>query len=115
MINVYVPNSGRGDSRGKIGFLPERLDWEDELRLVISKKQLQKPVIYCGDMNVVHAKIDIYNWDGNLKMPGMSEEERGALLKLKDKCGLIDAFRELHPKSIRYSWFSNFGNARVNG
>ena len=49
-------------------------------------------------MNVVHAKIDIHNWEGNLKMPGMSEEEREALLKLKDRCGLIDAFRELHPK-----------------
>ena len=49
-------------------------------------------------MNVVHAKIDIHNWEGNLKMPGMSEEEREALLKLKVRCGLIDAFRELHPK-----------------
>ena len=54
LVNAYVPNSKRELER-----LNERMYFEDEMRKYL--KNLNKNVIYCGDLNVAHEEIDIKN------------------------------------------------------
>lgn len=72
LFHVYIPNSGRGGD-----FLKQRVAVEKDIRKMLAQEK--KPIIYCGDLNVVTAPIDIFNWIGNLGMAGMTDEEREEL------------------------------------
>ncbi|CAL6061205.1 Endonuclease/Exonuclease/phosphatase_family protein [Hexamita inflata] len=109
IYHIYVPNSGRGED----GFLNERVDVEAQIRMIL--KSEQKPIIYCGDLNVVAAKIDIFEWQKNLGSPGMTEEERKEHQTLKTELNLVDSFRQLNQELRKYSWFSYFGSGKEGG
>ncbi|KAH0576759.1 Endonuclease/Exonuclease/phosphatase family protein [Spironucleus salmonicida] len=110
LVSVYVPNSGRG---GGISFLPERMDYEDEIRFLLKQKQKEKPLIYCGDLNSIRSEIDIHNFKSNFGSPGATQEEMDAIEKLITELKLTDSFRKVNGEKIKYSWFSNFGNSRA--
>ena len=48
-ITVYVPNAQDGLRR-----LDYRMKWEDDFLSYIKELDRQKPVIFCGDLNVAH-------------------------------------------------------------
>ena len=74
----------------------------------------QKPVVYCGDLNVAHQEIDIKNPGPNRRNPGFTDEEREKMTKLLSS-GFVDTFRYLYPdKTGAYSWWSYRFNARKN-
>src|SRR5699024_7491969 len=54
LVNVYTPNAKRDLSR-----LPYRLEWEDRLFEYLQALDADKPVVYCGDLNVAHQDIDL--------------------------------------------------------
>lgn len=54
LVNVYTPNAQPELKR--IGY---RMRWEDDLRAYLQKLDAEKPVIYCGDLNVAHNEIDL--------------------------------------------------------
>ncbi len=54
LVNVYTPNSKRDLTR-----LEERLEWEDRIFDYLKELDAEKPVIYCGDLNVAHQEIDL--------------------------------------------------------
>jgi exodeoxyribonuclease-3 len=73
----------------------------------------KKPIVLCGDLNVAHQEIDIHNPKGNKGSPGFSKEERDEFTKmLSSGCGFTDSFRFLYPGVAKYSYWSNFRNAR---
>lgn len=37
------------------------MEWEDALRAYLLRLDAEKPVVYCGDLNVAHEEIDIKN------------------------------------------------------
>ena len=49
-MTSYVPNSGRG----LVNLDYRTNEWESDLRNYLTKLNKQKPVIYCGDLNVAH-------------------------------------------------------------
>lgn len=119
LIHVYVPNSGRGSngktfsSKNKPANLPTRIKYEQLIFNYIGDLiAAGKDVVYCGDLNVAHNEIDLYNPKNNHFNPGFTDEERNAFSELLDGHKLIDAFRAMHPQRVKYSWFSNFGRAR---
>ncbi|KAE8302187.1 Endonuclease/Exonuclease/phosphatase [Giardia duodenalis] len=119
LIHVYAPNSGRGSSgkaftsKNRPANLSTRIKYEKLISKYIGNLVAAgKDVVYCGDLNVAHNEIDLYNPKSNHFSPGFTDEERNAFSKLLDGHGLIDAFRAMHPHRINYSWFSNFGRAR---
>ena len=102
-----IPNSSRGLVR-----LPFRMEWEVEFLKYLKELDKQKPVIWCGDLNVAHNRIDICNPDTNKKTAGFTEEERACFTKLLAE-GFIDSFRQLYPdKEKAYTYWSYFKNAR---
>ena len=105
LVNAYVPNSKRELER-----LNERMYFEDEMRKYL--KNLNKNVIYCGDLNVAHEEIDIKNAKTNTSSAGFTIEERNKMTELLES-GFTDTFRYLYPDTIKYSWWSYMGGARA--
>lgn len=106
-ITVYTPNSQPKQAR-----LAYRMEWEDALLAYF--KQLKKPIIYCGDLNVAHKEIDLKNPSTNRFNPGFTDEERGKMTTLLQN-GFVDTFRHFYPTlEGAYSWWSYRANARAN-
>jgi exodeoxyribonuclease-3 len=109
VVTCYVPNS-----KTKLERLDQRTNvWEPLMRKYINKLQALKPVILCGDLNVAHQNIDIFNHKGHSKTAGFTNEERNEFTKLLNECDLVDTFRELYPEEKKYTYWSYFSNARI--
>ena len=104
--NFYLVNCKRELER-----LEYRMIWEDELRKYLKKLEENKPVIYCGDLNVAHQEIDIKNPATNHHSAGFTDEEREKMTQLLDS-GFIDTYRMLYPDKVEYSWWSYMRQAR---
>jgi exodeoxyribonuclease-3 len=105
-ITVYVPNAQDGLKR-----LDYRMKWEDDFLSYIKELDKQKPVIFCGDLNVAHEEIDLKNPKTNHNNPGFTDEEREKFSTLLQS-GFKDTFRTLHPDDPTYSWWSYRFHAR---
>ena len=106
LLCVYTPNAQRELAR-----LDYRMKWEDALRAYILSLDAQKPVVYCGDLNVAHNEIDLKNPKTNHFSAGFSDEERAKFSELL-ACGFADTFRALYPERVLYSWWSYMYHAR---
>jgi exodeoxyribonuclease-3 len=85
--------------------------WEDEILKYFKKLEENKPVVYCGDLNVAHEEIDIRNPKTNHFSAGFTDEEREKMTKLLSS-GFIDTYRYLYPEKVEYSWWSYMRQAR---
>ena len=108
LVTTYVPNVKRDLSR-----LESRMHFEDTFKAYLKKLEEKKPVILCGDLNVAHNEIDIYNARSNRGHAGFTDDERAKFTDLLAS-GFVDTFRKLHPDTVRYSWWSYIGHARDN-
>lgn len=109
LVCCYTPNA-----QDKLRRIDYRMEFEDDMRSYLSNLSENKPVIYCGDLNVAHQEIDLKNPKSNRGNPGFSDEERGKFSELLD-AGFTDSFRYLYPDVTGvYSWWSYRFNARKN-
>lgn len=109
VVTCYTPNAQDGLKR-----LEYRMSWEDKFRSYLLSLDAQKPVIFCGDLNVAHEEIDLKNPKTNRGNAGFSDEEREKFTVLLES-GFTDTFRHLHPDLTgAYSWWSYRFNARKN-
>ena len=107
LVCCYTPNSQDGLKR-----LDYRMQWEDALRAYLLRLDAEKPVVYCGDLNVAHEEIDIKNPKTNRMNPGFTDVERGKMTELLD-AGFTDTFRHLYPElEGAYTWWSFRAAAR---
>jgi exodeoxyribonuclease III len=84
LINVYAPNSG---SAVELTTLPKRLKWEAEVSKLLSRleRDKQKPLLYAGDLNVVHKENGVWGGLSHQRwhnFPSCSQPERDAFTKL---------------------------------
>lgn len=91
-VTVYVPNSQRELTR-----LDYRMQWEDDFLAYLQALDQNKPVIFCGDLNVAHREIDLKNPKTNHKNAGFTDEERGKMTALLGS-GFTDTFRHFYPE-----------------
>lgn len=107
LVNVYTPNSQRDLAR-----LPYRLEWEEKIFDYLNELDKDKPVIYCGDLNVAHTEIDLKNAKSNVGNSGFTFEERGKMSELLSS-GFTDTFRYKYPdKTDSYTWWSYMNKVR---
>src|SRR3989344_4990606 len=71
----------------------------------------EKPVVFCGDLNVAHTPDDLARPKENIGNKGFTTEERQGIQKIID-AGFIDTFRMFTKGNGHYSWWSHFANAR---
>ena len=107
LLTVYTPNTQRELTR-----LPYRMAWEDAFLAYLKGLEKDKPVVFCGDLNVAHEEIDLKNPKSNQQNAGFTREERDKMTALLD-AGFIDTFRYFYPEQTgAYSWWSYMFHAR---
>ncbi len=108
LVTAYVPNS-----QSELKRLPYRKQWDVELLKFLKGLEKNKPVLYCGDLNVAHQPIDLKNPKSNFnKTAGYTETEIEGMDNYI-KGGFTDSFRHFYPDEIKYSWWSYRFSART--
>jgi len=107
VFNTYFPHTQRELTR-----LDYKLEFNQAYFDFIEKLNKNKIVILTGDYNVAHQEMDLANPQTNHKNAGFLPEERAFVDQLEHG-GWVDTFRKLHPKQIKYTWWTYRFNARA--
>jgi exodeoxyribonuclease-3 len=109
LYNIYFPNGGQGNMR-----VPYKLEFYEKLLEICDQlHQNGEKIIITGDFNTAHNEIDLANPKSNEKNTGFLPEERVWIDKYLEH-GFVDAFRELYPERVEYTWWTYRYNARKN-
>lgn len=108
IFNIYFPNGQRGMDRVayKLDFYGHLLDKCNELHANGRK------IIITGDFNTAHNEVDLANPKENSKVSGFLPEERALIDKYLEN-GFKDAYRELYPDRVQYTWWTYRFTART--
>ena len=113
LVTVYTPNSKRDLTR-----LDYRYNnWDPSFLNHVKQIEKNKPVVFCGDLNVAHKEIDLANPYPNKtrnKFPGnagFTDKERQRFDNIIN-AGLIDTFRLFNHDEGHYTWWSYMRQAR---
>lgn len=88
-------------------WLQHRLQWNAQFIKRVHEWQQRKPVIICGDMNIVHTPKDTFDGKTIKKAGCFYPEERDLFNTLLHEEHLMDAYRTLYPESIKFSTWAN--------
>jgi exodeoxyribonuclease III len=107
LVNVYTPNS-----KGDLSRLELRQKfWDPAFLEHCERLQEEKPVVFCGDLNVAHTPDDLANPKSNARTHGFTDEERGGIDNMIES-GFADAFRLFTTGNGHYTWWSPFAQSR---
>jgi exodeoxyribonuclease-3 len=107
VVNCYTPNSKRELTR-----LDYRQEWDRAFLHYLQRLEREKPVMFCGDINVAHTEFDLARPKQNLRNHGFTIEEREGFGRLV-AAGFIDTFREFEKSGGHYTWWSQMAGARA--
>ncbi len=106
-VGVYTPNAKDDLSR-----IPLRhTQWDPAILSYMKELEKNKPVIFCGDLNVAHTSDDLANPKQNEGKKGYTNEEREGIDKIIE-AGFVDTFRIFTQGKGHYTWWSHFANSR---
>jgi exodeoxyribonuclease-3 len=108
LVTVYTPNSKRELTRLEL----RRKHWDPAFLAYLKRLEQQKPVIFCGDLNVAHTENDLANPKTNHGSNGFTDEERYGFQMFID-AGFVDAFRLFKQGNGYYTWWSHLASART--
>jgi exodeoxyribonuclease-3 len=107
VVSVYTPNA-----KGDLSRLPLRhKHWDPAFLSYMKELEKEKPVIFCGDLNVAHTEDDLANPKANVGVHGFTKEEREGIDKVL-AAGFVDTFRLFTVGNGHYTWWSVFSKAR---
>jgi exodeoxyribonuclease-3 len=101
--SLYVPSGTMGLERQKwkYAFLDRFETWLAE-RIRDGRSHM-----LCGDYNIAHREIDVYNPRRAENVTGFLPKERSWMARVLES-GWIDTFRRVRPDTPGYTWWSNF-------
>jgi exodeoxyribonuclease-3 len=107
LFNIYFPNGQRGHDRVeyKLAFYSSLLEWCDRLHAAGEK------IVITGDFNTAHREIDLAHPRQNATTSGFLPEERVWIDYYLDH-DFVDAYRQLYPEKVEYTWWTYISNAR---
>jgi len=109
VVTVYTPNSKGDLSRLEL----RHKHWDPAFLAYIRQLEATKPVVFCGDLNVAHAEIDLANPKANVGMHGFTNEEREGFDNF-ETAGFVDTLRAAYPdRADAYTWWTHWANARA--
>lgn len=108
VVTVYTPNAKDDLSRLSLRFE----HWDPAFLAYCKQLEKNKPVIFCGDLNVAHTELDLANPKPNRGKKGFTDEERKGFQNFVD-AGFVDTFRLFKQGNGYYSWWSHFANSRA--
>jgi exodeoxyribonuclease-3 len=108
VVTVYTPNAKDDLSR-----IPLRhKHWDPAFLAYCQRLEQDKPVVFCGDLNVAHTEDDLANPKPNRGKKGFTDEERSGFQAFIDS-GFVDTLRLFKQGNGYYTWWSHFANARA--
>lgn len=96
LLCTYVPNSGQELMR--LSYRTE--EWDLDMKNFIMKLQRVKPVIWTGDLNVVHKDNDVYDIRGKETWACCTPQERTSFDSTVKETELIDTWRYLNTEKV---------------
>lgn len=101
IINTYIPQGFSIDSP-KYAY---KLDWYQRLHTYFKRHfSFNKPVVWCGDMNVAPEPIDVHSPEKHLKHVCFHEDARRAYKKTVS-WGFVDVYRIRYPRKQQYTFW----------
>ncbi|RJR14352.1 exodeoxyribonuclease III [Candidatus Parcubacteria bacterium] len=107
VVTVYTPNAKDDLSRLKL----RHKHWDPAFLAYCKELEAEKPVVFCGDLNVAHTPEDLANPKPNEGKKGFTAEEREGIDNIIEE-GFVDTFRMFTQGNGHYTWWSPFGGAR---
>lgn len=107
VVSVYTPNAKDDLSRLSL----RHAQWDPAFLAYMKRLEEEKPVIFCGDLNVAHSADDLARPKENEGVKGFTKEEREGIDQIVSS-GFVDTFRQFTQGNGHYSWWSHWGNAR---
>lgn len=107
VVTVYTPNAKDDLSRVPL----RHKQWDPAFLAYCKELEKNKPVIFCGDLNVAHTPDDLARPKENVGLKGFTDEERSGFENFV-KAGFVDTLRIFHKGNGLYTWWSHFAHAR---
>ncbi|MEI7719721.1 MAG: exodeoxyribonuclease III [bacterium] len=107
VVTSYTPNAKPDLSRLDV----RHKQWDPAFLEYMKILEQEKPVIFCGDLNVAHGPDDLENPKQNEGEHGYTREEREGIDKIIAE-GFVDTFRMFTKGSGHYTWWSHWRQAR---
>ncbi len=108
LVTVYTPNAK--DDLSRVGLRHKQ--WDPAFLAYVKQLEQNKPVIFCGDLNVAHTEDDLARPKENVGKKGFTEEEREGFQGFID-AGFIDTLRLFQHGNGHYTWWTHWANARA--
>jgi len=108
LVTVYTINAK--DDLSRLALKYEH--WDPAFLAYMKELDRQKPVIFCGDLNVAYSEDDLARPKENKGKKGFTDEEREGFQKMLDS-GFIDTFRIFKNGNGYYTWWTHWANARA--
>ena len=107
VLSVYIPSGIMGGERQE----QKMLFLDAFLQYLTALKSSGRELIACGDFNISHRPIDLYDPQRHENTSGFFPEERAWMDRLL-AAGFVDVFRKLvGPQPGQYTWWSSRGRA----
>ncbi len=107
VVSVYTPNAKDDLSRLSL----RHKSWDPAFLEYMKRLEEDKPVIFCGDLNVAHTPDDLARPKENEGKKGFTIEEREGIDNILS-AGFVDTFRLFTKGNEHYTWWAPWGNAR---
>jgi len=109
LVGAYFPK-GYADRPDRLAF---KLAYTRDLLAWIRARHAEgRGVVLCGDLNVARTELDLAHPRENRRTSGFLPEERAAVEDYL-AAGMFDPFRERHPESGHYTWWTHHADARA--
>ncbi len=107
IASVYVPSGTSGPARQAVkeAFL------DRFIAILAQFKHEGRRFIVCGDYNIAHREIDVFDPTSCARTTGFLPQERAWFDDVLDRVGWVDAFRVVNTAPRQFSWWSNFPGA----
>jgi exodeoxyribonuclease-3 len=96
VVSVYTPNAKDDLSR----LLLRHKHWDPAFLAYMKRLEKEKPVIFCGDLNVAHTPDDLARPKDNEDKKGFTKEEREGIDNVIS-AGFVDTFRKFTAGGLR--------------
>jgi exodeoxyribonuclease III len=107
VVTVYTPNAK--DDLSRIGL--RHTHWDPAFLAYVKMLEQNKPVVFCGDLNVAHTPLDLARPKENVGKKGFTDEEREGFQNFID-AGFVDTFRIFTKGDGHYTWWNYWAKAR---
>jgi exodeoxyribonuclease-3 len=104
VASLYVPSGTSGPARQvvKEAFL------DRFLAILVRMKNEGRRIVVCGDYNIAHRDIDVFDPKSCARTTGFLPQERAWFDDVIDRVGWFDAFRVVNHEARQFSWWPNF-------